>query len=75
MFKQILPKMRIFFGKMSILKAISTFATKIEFVGVKTTYLNIFPGGIKNSTKSAKIFGGQARVRKNVVNNNKFVHK
>ena len=53
--------MRIFFGKKSILKAISTFVEKIEFAGVKTIQLNIFPGGKKNSAKIGQIFSGQAR--------------
>ena len=54
--------MRIFFGKKSILKAISTFVEKIEFVGVKTTYLDIFPRGKKNSAKIGQNFSGQALV-------------
>ena len=45
---------------MSILRAISTFVEKIEFVGVKTTQLNIFPGGIRKSTKiGEKILGSR----------------
>ena len=46
---------------MSILRAISTFVDfveKFEFVGVKTTSLDIFPRGIKKSTKNGeKILG------------------
>ena len=46
---------------MSILRAISTFVEKIEFVGVKTTQLNIFPGGIRKWTKIGEIFSGSCR--------------
>ena len=49
-----------FFGKMSILKTILTFVETIEFVGVKTTQLNIFPGGIRKWTKiGEKILGSR----------------
>ena len=53
--------MKIFFTKMSILRALSTFVEKIEFVGVKTTQLNIFPGKIRKWTKIGEKFLGSRR--------------
>ena len=54
---------------MSILKTILTFVEKIEFVGVKTTQLNIYPGEKKNSDKIGQLFFGIKRLLgKNRVN-------
>ena len=47
-------KMMFFLSKMSFLREFSIFVEKIEFIQIKTTQVDISPGGIKNSNKIEK---------------------